>query len=280
MAECCVLQNGAGLGSGTFGSMPFGTSVSSSAIGLCSATPETMNEVVVKIDGDIGIPNPCDPNDPTNKSTWELVPLNPGVCVRLVQRVDFEEPDCIRLFFDGPLCCGEPYLITSSIAQLGCDTAAFTGLCVDPQAQESDVRDDDGFIRDIANPQLPNDALMSGRYLALGTFEFTDTGDLAQDFGVRSLRKRILRRIMTTTNQFFHLRGYGTNLEIKALVRPDRLRRLQEKLRAQILREPEVADVRVVIQAVTGVPDVVRVAVRAQTIGGKAVDLAAPISIQ
>lgn len=276
----CVLQNGAGLGSGAFGSMPLGTSVSSAAIALVSAQPETMNEVVVKIDGDIGIPNPCDPTDPTNKATWALEPLNPGVCVRLVQRVDFEDPNCIRLFFDGPLCCGEPYIISSTIAQLGCDTVAFTGLCVSPSAVEEDVRDDDGFIRDIANPQLPNDALMSGKYLALGTFEITDSGDLAQDFGIRSLRKRILRRIMTTTNQFFHLRGYGTDLEVKALVRPDRLLRLQEKLRAQILREPEVANVRVVIQAVPGVPDVVRVSVRAQTIGGKPVDLSAPISIQ
>lgn len=280
MAECCVLQGGAGFSSGGFGSMPMGTSISSGAIAICNAVPFTTNELVVKIQGDIGVPNPCDPLDPTNKGTWTLIPLNPGVCVRLVQRVDFEEPDCVRLFFDGPLCCGEPYLIQSNIAQIGCDTAAFTGLCVSPQATESDVRDDDGFIRDIANPQLPNDAIMSGKLLALGTFEITDTGDLAQDFGVRSLRKRILRRIMTTTNQFFHLRGYGTDLEIKTLVRPDRLRRLQEKLRAQILREPEVAEVRVTIQALPSVQSVVRVAVRAQTIGGKSVDLAAPISIQ
>lgn len=279
MADCCVLQSGAGFGSGAFGSMPFGTSVSSFAIAVCSARQETLNELVVTIQGDIGIPNPCDPLDPTNKLTWELLPLNPGVCTRLIQFVEFEEPDRIRIYFDGPLCCGEPYRLTSLIAQMGCDHVNFTGICVDPAALETDVRSDDGFIRDIANPQLPGDALMSGRYLALGTFEITDSGDLAQDGGIASLRKRILRRIQTVVDGFFHLKGYGTELEIKALLKPDLMRRIQDKMRAQILREPEVSDCRVIIQRVQQNADVISVTVRAQTISGKAIDLAAPISL-
>lgn len=269
-----------GFGSGAFGSLPFGSQGTEGAICLTAAIPQTANELCVIFEGDIGIPNPCDPNDPTNKSTWSLLPLNPGVCVRLVQRVQFQEPNKIILSFDGPLCCGEPYRIQNSIASAGeCSSVPFTGLCVDPAAMETDVRDDDGFIRDIANPQLPGDAVMSGKFLALGTFEITDDGDLAQDFGVKSLRKRILRRVQTVLNGFFHLSGYGTELEIKALLKPDLLRRVQEKMRAQILREPEVADVRVIIQQIPNAPDVVSVSIRAQTISGQPIDLAAPISI-
>ena len=279
MADCCVLQNNGGAGSGAAGSMPFGSAVLGSALGICGATPITANQIKVNIQGDIGIPNPCDPNDPTNKGTWQLIPLNPGICVRLIQKVEFIEPDCIIITFDGPLCGGEPYLIKSSIAQLGCDTAAFTGIGVSPSAQESDVRSDDGFIRDIANPQLPKDALMSGAFLALGTYEITDTGDLAQDGGVSSLRKRIFRRVSTTVDQFFHLPGYGTDLEVKTLLRPDRLVRLQEKLRVQILREPEVSAASVSISRVVGAPNTITVSIRAQTASGQPVDLAVPISL-
>jgi len=278
MTGCCVLQNGAGSGSGAFGSMPMGSKVTGSPIGLCSATPITANEVRVCIDGEVEEANPCKPNSPANRKTWKLIPLNPGICTRLVQRVILEG-ECLTLVFDGPLCCGEPYRVTNTLAQVGCDEVDFTALCIDPKAKESDVRSDDGFLVDIANPFLPGDAQQKGAFLALGTYEITDTGDLAKDRGISSLRKRIYRRIATAVDQFFHLKGYGSELEIKALVKPDRISRLQEKLRTQILREPEVFDVQVSISRVNNNPEVLSVSVRAVTAGGATIGVNAPISI-
>lgn len=278
MTGCCILQDGAGSGAGAFGSMPMGSEVQGAAFGLCSATPISANELKVCFDGDVGEPNPCKKDDPTNRRSWELIPLNPGICTRLVQRVILED-GCFTLIFDGPLCCGEPYRLQTELAQVGCDQINFTALCIDPRAKEADVRSDDGFLVDIANPFLPGDAQQKGAFLALGTYEITDTGDLAKDRGVSSLRKRIYRRIATATDQFFHLKGYGSELEIKALIKPDRIARLQEKLRTQILREPEVFDAQVRISRVNNNPDVLSVSVRAVTAGGATIGVNAPISI-
>lgn len=269
---------GTGSGSGPFGSMPFG-SILGAEIQLTNARALTANEVLVCFLGDIGIPNGCDPYDPTYRRSWTLTPLDPEVCTRLVQLVEFRAPSCFVLYLDGPLCCGRRYRISNYPAVPTWSAVEFTALCVDPAAKPSDVRTDDGFLRDIANPMLERDAIMSGQYLALGTFEIDDTGDLAQDFGVKGLRKRILRRVTTVLAGFFHLPSYGTELEIKRLLKPDLLRRVQDKIRAQVMREPEVADCRVILQQVPRNPGVLSVIVRARTAAGQPVDVATTVNL-
>lgn len=263
---------GAGIGTGFFGSMSFGTGATS-AIALLTATPITLNEVLVTYSGSIGVANACDPNDPINRTAWTLTPLNPGICTRLVQFVT-HDGERFLVTFDGPLCCGEPYRLTNSLAMATMDSVVFESLCVAPSAKSRDVRFDDGFLRDIANPFLVRDAVMQGQFVALGTYEITDDGDIAQDGGERSLRKRILRRIITVGGEFFHLPNYGSDLEIKRLLKPDLLLRIQTKLEAQILREPEVSAVTVRCRrAVSGESGIVSVFVSASTSGGSVVEV-------
>lgn len=276
---CCLIVAGGGVGSAPYGSMPIGSVVAEGAFGICNARAVAANQVLVELVGDFGTPLPCDPNGPLNRRNWDLDALNPAARTRLVQFAEFVEPSSILLTLDGVLCPEQPYRLRSLVAEDGCDFVDFDGLRVDPLARDGDVRIDDGFIRDIANPQLKRDAVMAGRYLALGTYEITDTGDLARDFGVRSLRKRLLRRAMTAVGEFFHLAGYGTELEVKRLLRPDTLRRVQEKLRVQCIREPEVVDAVVSVGRVAGQNDVVSVKIRALTASGESVDVATPVSL-
>jgi hypothetical protein len=208
----------------------------------------------------------------TNRRTWTLTTNTPGVCARLVQYVEpvdiAVDGGCFVLTFDGRLCCGEVYVLSNSAASQVANEVIFTGICVDDNARAANIWEDDGFLRDIANPSLPADALMDGIYLALGTYEITDSGDLAQDSGLSSLRKRILRRISTVLGGFYHLPGYGVELEEKRLLRPDLLRRIQDKLRAQILREPEVTNASVTLRQATSTPDTLSVIVEVGTAAG------------
>lgn len=105
--------------------------------------------------------------------------------------------------------------------------------------------------RDVANPQT-RDAMLDplpdpNNPRNLGTFVVDDTGDLAFDEGLTSLKKRILRRLVTTPGAFLHLPGYGVGIPTygKQLGQAAVLARLAADSESQIAREPEVARVRV-----------------------------------
>lgn len=282
MTDCSILPGG-GFGAGAFGGMPYGTGVPNGIV-LLSAEVISANEVSVEFAGDLLEVNPCLPSDVTNVNAWEITIIEPPNKVApFVQHVTVdEENNLLSLFFDRELCCNFEYRIrlTNQPEDLeDCVIANFIGPCVDPAAKQQDNRDDDGFIRDIANPFLTKDAVQTGPFLALGTYEITTDGDLGQDSGISSLRKRIYRRAITLAGEFFHLQGYGSDLETKRLVKPDLLRRYQEKLRVQIEREPEVRAATVRVGQVVNNPDVVAVYIRAQTQSGDPVDLNVPITL-
>lgn len=272
---------GSGFGTGPFGSVPFGSTMPE-GFRLVSAEVISANELFVTFDGDLQIANPCAEGDPTNIFAWELSVIDPpGKKASFVQHITFDGEQGLHIFFDRPFCCDFRYelTLTNQPEGIGCTSVTFIGPCVAKSALQTDNRDDDGFLRDIANPFLEKDATQKGHLLALGTFEITSDGDIAQDHGVASLRKRILRRATTLAGEFFHLGEYGAGLETKRLARPDLLMRYQEKLRAQIEREPEVRAASVRISQVVGNPDVVAVYIRAQTMSGDPVDLSVPITL-
>lgn len=96
-------------------------------------------------------------------------------------------------------------------------------------------------VRDFANPQVGSGAF------ALGTFGVGDDGDYAFDEGLASLKKRVLRRLMTRKGAFAHLPNYGVGVpdEGKKLGTASTLARLAADSEAQIAEEPDVERVRV-----------------------------------
>lgn len=114
--------------------------------------------------------------------------------------------------------------------------------------------------RDFANPQGAKAAAV------LGTFVIADDGDYATDQGPESLKKRVLRRLMTRKGAFAHLPNYGVGVpdEVKKLGTQAVLSRLRVDAEQQILEEPDVDQVRVGIFADSETPGLyrLRVAVR------------------
>lgn len=212
--------------------------------------------------------------------SWALSFIDPSSSqAPFVQTVAVTGLDSVSLFFDRPICCDVEYLITLSVSTATShfpSSIEFVGLCIDPKAVQTDNRDDDGFLRDIANPSTPFDAIQTGALLALGTYEMTDQGDFAQDSGHASLRKRLIRRATTLFGEFFHLGSYGAGVEVKRLLRPDLLLRYQEKLRVQAEREIEVVSATVRLSQIFQAPNVVSIKILARTAAGDEV----PLSIQ
>lgn len=134
--------------------------------------------------------------------------------------------------------------------------------------------------RDIASPQTAGaSAEATGSALTLGTYGYGADGDYAFDEGLQSLKKRVIRRLITRKNGFAHLPGYGVGIasEGKKLATAMVLSRLSADAQAQIAREPDVAQVRVTATAVPSTPGLFRFRVAIRQVAGRPVAFDVPI---
>lgn len=99
----------------------------------------------------------------------------------------------------------------------------------------------------------------------LGDFQVATDGTLALDGGIASLRKRVIRRLITPRGTFAHLPDYGVTIPIKQLIRAGRLREIQTEAELQIGQEPDVAGVKVVAVQRRDDPSVVSLVVTVRT---------------
>lgn len=117
--------------------------------------------------------------------------------------------------------------------------------------------------RDFANPQLADAAReeLRGSIAAssMGTFGVGVDGDYAYDEGLASLRKRVIRRLVTKKGSFAHLPNYGVGVpqEAKRLGTTAVLSRLAADAESQLAAEPDVAAVKVVTEMPSGSPGLV-----------------------
>lgn len=254
--------------------------------------------VLVPFEGPLGLPNPQNPDSPLNRWNWTLSSEDPDAQERLIQLVQLVDANTLPVLldeipqlvvapvpsflvsFDGPLTSGALYTITLHLPAYGvavCSCSDFLAVEISPTAIHEDARDDDGFLADVANPQTPLDAQQLP--VVLGTYQVSPQGDFALDRGVASLRKRIYRRILTSTGDFFHLVDYGTRLQLKSTFKVDTAQVLQARIQAQIMREPEVASCTVQVYRVRNTPDVLVVLAKVATRNGDPLTLQVPISI-
>jgi hypothetical protein len=282
--------------------MPAGTSLPIElAIGAAPAMVLSANQIGVPFLGNAGFPNPRNPLSAVNGSNWSLIPVDPSsAVVRRVQYVRIlnessagvllrETPQAVilpmpafLLWFDGPLTEGAQYevqLFGQGVTTGSCDCALFRVMFVRCDAIPRDGRDDRGGILDIANPYVTRDAVRFPP--ALGTYQITDAGDIGLDKSLEaSLRKRLQRRLVSAANDFFHLSDYGVGAKQKRLLTLGFQQRLRSRVRAQMLREPEVLQAEVTVSRPLGTENMLVIRARVKIIGQtEPVDLVAPISL-
>jgi hypothetical protein len=269
-------------GSGPYGSMPYGSGMPDPKT-TRRIRAITANAVLVPYEGGIGNTNPRNPNSPLNPRNWAVAGVDPQAQVRLPMRVfavaagqtipglPTATDTGFILVFDGILTQGAQYRLAVAPAGVEVTPAEgyvqeFAAVVIRCDAIQRDERDDDGSMRDIANPYVSRDALQFPP--ALGTYQITDSGDLANDDGETSLRKRIIRRVTATVGDFFHLPGYGAGIApmVKQLQRIDTLNRMAAKVKAQVAKEPEVTQVSVQVRPANGDNTVIVVAVTVSTV--------------
>lgn len=83
--------------------------------------------------------------------------------------------------------------------------------------------------------------------IPLGGWNVDDSGDFATDTDIESLKKRIFRRLTTTRGAFSFLPAYGIGLKLKEIAGVAETQALKADIQQQILREPEVRGVDVML---------------------------------
>ena len=245
-----------------------------------------------------GILDAYDASDPTHYVVTPLAgsqgydgnPLRPVSTVQAL--ISTQASNAIDVYLDRPM---SPYpaqyvvfasnLATSSLSYTigSSGSLQYYGVYRELVPQHEDVATS---LRDLANPQTAS-AIQSqvlGSQVpvpALGVFNVDASGDYAFDSGIQSVKKRILRRGLTSPGAFAHLPSYGVGLmdAVKKLGTP----RVQSKLAAnyqrQILLEPEVVSASVVVVPDPGAPNLVHFVIKVQTRLGTTFSMDHPLDV-
>jgi hypothetical protein len=119
--------------------------------------------------------------------------------------------------------------------------------------------------------------------LLLGTFPIDASGDYGLDRGLRSYKKRILRRLTSKQGAFAHLAasqyGVGVPGYAKMLGRAGLREQIASEAEAQIRLEPETAQVAVLVEQDAAHPEVTIFRVRARMITGQDATMAVPFTL-
>ncbi len=167
---------------------------------------------------------------------------------------------------------------------LGMNSRTFDGLAMPPP---SPLLERAASTGDFANPQTvegigPNGVLPPEAALLLGTFPIDGTGDYGIDQGLRSYKKRVIRRLTTMQGSFAHLAqsryGVGVPGVVKQLGRIGVRENLAAEAEAQIRLEPETRAVKVAVIVDPMKPEITTLVIRAQTIAGQDVAMNVPFS--
>lgn len=78
-----------------------------------------------------------------------------------------------------------------------------------------------------------------------GAYVIDPKGDIDVHAGEAALKKRIIRRLLTTPGGFYHLPSYGAGLVLKRPIRTTDLNELQREIREQVTQEEDVSAVEV-----------------------------------
>lgn len=113
-------------------------------------------------------------------------------------------------------------------------SATFRGVRLEATntVENRTVRKGNG-ARDIANPPTPNSPVG-------GALEINSGGDYMMDSGDALLRKLIIRRLVSTPGDFFHLPNYGLGLRQKEPLPINDIRALKRAIVNEITKEPDI----------------------------------------
>lgn len=262
LAAMCALA--VGWGGGPWGSAPWG---SGAAPDLDMVSAEAVKENVVRVGFNIPplFTQLLDPADASNPARFAVTAVGgvgiDGEAVRDVTVVAVElaggEGTLLDLWVDRAFshwpCVYEitaTGLVSSLGSGLGASSRQFDAV---QRGMPPRLVEQASASKDFANPQvrsalfdpLPNAA--DATSLLLGTYQVDGSGDYANDVGLTSYKKRVIRRLCTKKGKFLWLPNYGVSLPSSAgkLARSATREALATDAEDQIKQEPETVEVKV-----------------------------------
>jgi hypothetical protein len=263
-ARCTVAARPPGLGLDDFGILPYGDAAGSIGVGLASARAVSTREVDVTTSNLVQDNSPFLVGDALNPNTWMLQRLDTFAFLHVVEAVQVGTYTYRLLLLEelGPAAAthrvssttlldvgGSPIVSPRSADFLGLLDA--NTLTVADRLANSRVR-----TKDFANPQLPGSTFLAG------TLQLDPSGDYKLESGPALVRKLILRRLMSSPGDFFHLPNYGIGFRVKEPLPVADLVKLKAAVEAQCAKEPEVEAASATLSLSTG--GVLNVAVAAR----------------
>lgn len=241
-ARSIVAPRPPGLGIDDFGLLPYGDAAGSIGVGLASARAVSTREVDVTTSNLVQDNSPFLAGDALNPNTWMLQRLDTFAFLHVVEVVQVGTYTYRLLLLEelGPVAATHRVSSTSLLDVGGSPivsprSADFLGLLdantltVADRLANRRVR-----TRDFANPQLPGSAFLAG------TLQIDPSGDYKLESGAALVRKLILRRLMSSPGDFFHLPNYGIGFRVKEPLPVSDLVKLKAAVEEQCAKEPEV----------------------------------------
>lgn len=242
-----------GWGKQPYGVSAFGASVAG-AVSMKRALAVTTRQVDVELTGAVRDNSPYFEGDALNPSTWQVQRLdtNAQIPVVGVEQVGTNTYRILCLEEFGPASV-EHLVSTANLLDASGNLLAtprqltFLGLLdEDAASNEAKLAKRRVAVRDIANPQK------------LGTLVVDAGGDYQTVTGEELVRKLILRRLMSTPGDFFHLPEYGLGAATKEPLRVSDVARFKAAVERQVLEEDEVETARATVTlSANGVLEVV-----------------------
>ena len=240
-----------------FSPSPFG---GPGLITILGVLPAAANEVIVVFDKRPRADDPGAFDSATNPKNWTVTPIDPTIPstdvpglsyvpkgkivptrTQLVASAsqDEDDPTQIHIFLDSRLENLVEYEVEALPSVIGEDCEVlvgptvfqFFGLRPGPARRSRFVQED--RFRDWDNDFFPRDRPGA-------TWRLEDSGDIALQDADKSLRKRLLRRILSNPAAFAHLPDYGTNTRIKSLIKTGQVQALANAAQQQAAQEPDV----------------------------------------
>ena len=127
------------------------------------------------------------------------------------------------------------------------------------------------------SPQQAGNALVDLNYDTIqGAFVLDARNDIDIQGTIASVKKRVVRRLITQPGGFFHLPDYGLSIDIKKLASTTDLAMLAVNAKEQVAKEEEIETVNVEVEQLTTGTFVIRV--DARTVSGASVKAKVGIS--
>lgn len=212
-------------------------------------------------------------NDALNRVNWAISVLSGPATIPVVEQVenaqaqpnlftDFPTAWSVDLRTDRPLIELAEYLVVAAqaIGSLAGPTMA---------APPNDRVDPPGIVLPPSRVPPTPPSSTSGIDFFYDTFTGVYRLDSKQDIDVHSgddaVKKRIIRRILSTPGSFFHLPNYGVGLRVKQNFSTTRIALIRGEVERQVRQEEEVQDVSVTVSLLGSLANVLLISLIVKT---------------